>query len=523
MNELKEFKEELLDEQVKANMEIEMGTILGDQEMIDKAKEKIDKLDARIAEIEQEIEKEEKNKKRVEKLGLNEHPQQVYSVIKDLSPKELEELAEETLKPYQGELDSLIEQVSGLKAKQKELEEKILKIKADFMSTHSPTLLTDAKEKMAQYEMLKNEIEKVYKRANELKASEIDPETLRAELIKKMSEMGAIVEPGNKESITYLEEEKRKGKSNEQIAEELNKKSHKTYPEVVYECINANEGIMGLRSVFFDAAWLPNLSAVEETCQKLKEAAHVCEELIKNSEIGEITKGYCQSMMESITKIISKPKEQMLSKTITKEIRDQIDYAELDLDRLQVALTFEILDKVEIPFEDREGLSTDGQDIIATIDDYESLLRSENTNKGIIPGAEDQLRRLGNKIHSDLRLVSKAGISAIGTVEKETNIGALAFIKELEKTTKAEHGHITGENIEDYLFIQQFIKEQAEKIGVNPLEIEAYRAYIKGLIDMVISDKKESKVETPKEKEELSEMLDDGATKEEEKPGEKTY
>jgi len=513
MEELQRKKEELNKRIVDLQSEIEMGTILGDQEMIDTANNNIREINQLISEVDQQIELVSK-KEEVKKALFEKYPEQYeYSRIITMSDEELREHMKEQLavnasqrENVEKELEQVNVRLEELNVKLSEVNNRITAIKEEFKNTHNPELLTEAKEKVAEQARISQDIEQVNSQIssktaelNSFGPNEMTPEKIKKGMLAQLS--GKYVVTDKSVAYGYIKNQQEEGKTNEEIVADLNntKGNVNGYSE---EILQYKDIPVYLDTINLCLDRLNFLTKVEDgkfVYERFGESIKHLEDVMNNSNVDESIKGYCNNVVHELQVAMSfgTPLNKILHGNLSTDFKQHIKYTKNAIDILRVALAYKMMGNVEIPFEQREGLAVDSDPTISTIERYDDILKAADESH--TTADYDYMRRLKDEIGKDMRRVH--GVLNVGTetIKKNLSDPKLQTIRELVQKTSSEPGKLNVEDIETYIIEQEFAKEQEEqarkesKANYDKLTDNSKREELSAMIDVP-----EEKVESEK-------------------------
>ena len=513
MEELQRKKEELNKRIVDLQSEIEMGTILGDQEMIDTANNNIREINQLISEVDQQIELVSK-KEEVKKALMEKYPEQYeYSRIITMSDEELHEHMKEQLaatasqrENVEKELEQVNVRLEELNVKLSEVNNRITAIKEEFKNTHNPELLTEAKEKVAEQARISQDIEQVNSQIssktaelNSFGPNEMTPEEIKKGMLAQLS--GKYVVTDKSVAYGYIKNQQEEGKTNEEIVADLNntKGNVNGYSEEILQYKDIPMYLDTIIDQLDRFVYITQEEGVKFAYDRFGEAIKYLEEVMNNSNTDEEIKGYCNNVVEELKGVMSSgmPFNNILYGNLSTDFKQHIKYTKNAIDILNVAVAYKMMENVEIPFELREGLAVDSSTTISTIERYDDLLKASYESN--TTADYDYMRRLKDEIGRNMRRVY--GIRNTGTeiIKKSLSDPKLQVIRELVQKTSAEPGKLTVEDIETYIIEQEFAKEQEEqarkesKANYDRLTDNSKREELSTMIDVP-----EEKVESEK-------------------------
>ena len=523
MDKLLEQKEELEKQLINLQSEIEMGTILDDQDMISQSQKNIEEINKLISEIDQKIEllgaKDEKKKAISEK-----YPEQyIYERIKAMSEEELHEytsgqlsINKEKKNSIEKELENLTKNESVLSGQLLETETRIVEIKEEFKNSHNQELLVAAKELVEKQKNIKQEIEQLKaqieaknQELTEIGPTEMTPEEIRHNMIAQLE--GNYKETEMSQTYEYIQQLQAEGKSLEEITESINTATGKTTPKTVKEeYIESNEyktykEILSKNSKFLDdkeymeycsmstyeditrlIAYYDGLTKDESLNSDIRSAARqivdslnelktamdqVLPNVIRNDELREKAKEHSITYEEAeeakkIYPIVSE---------IARTISHKKHHIRCNQNIIDVSIAYVFDDKIlenserfdeynwlYLSDEKRDIETIKEQDVAFEV--FISAVIKENREGIKVPQEVDDKYRESE--HQGDMIIKKAHKVIETAFSKEQKISEKAvnndIIEELSKNTSSLPGQYTVEDIENYIVEQEYIKETKE-------------------------------------------------------------
>ena len=222
MEELLNKREELKTRVNDLKMEISMGKILEDEEMISSAEKEIETTTKLIEETNQKIELEQKKNRKKKELSQKYPEQYKYHRIMTMSEEELRRSAEKELeekRKHKAELETKKENLSKII---ETTEERLSEIKKEFKETHANNLLEEAAKLMKQYQSLKKEMKYNLTQIEAIGPLEISPEEYRQIILSKLK--GEYKVSNSEIATNYIQSQQESGKSIDEIVKDLNAK-----------------------------------------------------------------------------------------------------------------------------------------------------------------------------------------------------------------------------------------------------------------------------------------------------------
>lgn len=222
MDELLNKKDEIKQRIQDLKIEKSLGEILGEldnEDLIGNADKEIAILEQQLVEIDKAIENEKKKKEKKAELNSKYPNQKWYYRVLTMSEEELKQWADLELSEKRERKTQLETDKAKIEAQKIELEKRLSGIKEEVKETHNADLLEEAKNMVIEYKAKKHSIEAISKEIEEIGPTEIDLEEFRQGMIGNLK--GYIKENDNFEVVKYIEEEQAKGKTLEELAEEI--------------------------------------------------------------------------------------------------------------------------------------------------------------------------------------------------------------------------------------------------------------------------------------------------------------
>lgn len=445
---------DLYDEEARIKQRIEdlkieksMGEIIGEldtEDMIGNAEREIEELEKKLVEVEKAIETKNRIHEKKYELGKKYPNQKWYHRVLTMCDEELKNYEDYALSPVRQKIADYTAEKEKLETRKNELEKRIYDIKEEIKNTHSADLLEEAKTIMEEYKKLQQHLENVSNSLKELGPGEIDLEEFRQRMINKLD---GYTKPGNPTVIEYIEEQQKEGKSLEEIANEINNCSNIELEET-YGYIEMAERISN-----FTIDGYKDDAQVKKDCNELMQYLMT---VIDDSRTDEDLSKQCENAMKKLVEYMEN----------TLSIRKKI-YAKNAIDMLKTELTYRIIDKYAIPTTVLEGLPTSKNTVLRTIEDYDEGYHrlAEASDRGDPTMKREDISPLAEDKSMKMKKVNEVLSYVLSKLPKDKN--NIQIINELKKYSSSKPGKYTAEDIENYLILQEFIKEQEEEAKIE--------------------------------------------------------
>ena len=503
INNLLNQKDEIENQINNANLEIEMGKIINDNEMITNAQKRIEELEKQTAEIEEKIEKEQAKVAKKRELEVKYPNQQVFHEIELMSDEEIKEYADKEATPNRERKAKLEEEQANLKNQKEELAKEIASIKEKFIKTHDEVLLEEVKKTIEKSKETNQAIEKNAAELEKVGPTEFDLTEFRNGMIDALKD---YAKPASTDVINYFQDKLKAGMSVEDIAKELNdyaaSQKNNMYSEDAYKFANIVGIVSPVGDLLNTLAIPQNKSVYEHTLKELKRISKELEDAPYDMRISNI-KDQVLNSLEEITNSFGWALELCESNEAEnndpvvqgeKDSKNKINHTKNIIDKFKTELAFRIIDEGFAPNHDMPSRSS----VIRAIEEYDEEYSRENFTIEYRERIRDEKKQQVEPIYKFLNEVYKKLVEEKIDVKQQV-------INAVTESVKDRDGIITPEDIEKYLLLQEFIAEQRE---------------------IVKSEKGNNIVAIPETKvnQELQEMMDEAEEKEPEtKEGIKEY
>lgn len=494
MEELLNKKTELEKRITDLQSEIEMGTILEDQEMINQANASIEEINKLISEIDQKIELEGTKASKKKELEEKYPEQYLYERIMTMSEEELNEYSgsqiaknKEEKSAIEKNLEELAKKGEVLSAELSLTVTKIAEVKEKFKNTHDPALLTEAKELVDKQAAIKQEIEQneaeresTNQKLTEIGPTEMSPEEVRKGMIAQLE--GKYKESSESATLEFIQQAE--GKSLEEVTKAINEETKNNSKNKIYkDILEKNSEQLPENSELY-----AKIEALIESCttaiNELKDnnnVKQICEDMvesltsikermdIKNSllqKTGEINQKIAR---REITLTDGEDEKEVIYKDVdkqTKEIQKALVRARTLQRMLNTVIVYEMSDQLDDEHKiDDSKKERDIEIVKLEKDNYPAwvqVMTSGNEDKD-----DPKIKNIidvHEKVHQEAwRIIKQAEklLEHISTNEKNNETGK-KIAAELSGITASAPGQYTVEDINKYLIEQEFLQETKE-------------------------------------------------------------
>lgn len=481
-------KDEIKKQINNAELEIKMGEITKDDEMITNAQKRKEELKKQTAEIEEKIVKEQAKVAKKRELEVKYPKQQIFHVIELMSDEEIKEYAEKEATPNRERKAKLEEEKENLKNQKEELVKKIDSIKAEFMKTHNEKLLTDAENIVEKFKETNQAIEKNAAELEKVGPTEFNLTEFRNGMIDALK---GYAKPASTDVINYFQDKLEAGMSVEDITKELNdyaaSQKNNKYSEDAYKFANIVGIVSPVGDLLSTLAIPQNKSVYESTLEELNRITKELEEAPYDMRINNTKDQVLNSLEETINSCgwvleLCESNEAENNEPVVqveKDSKNKINHTKNIIDKFRTELAFRIIDEGFVPNHD---MPSEGS-VIRAIEDYDEEYSRENSTIEHIEILRKAKQQQMEPIYKFLNEVYKKLVEEKRDVKQQV-------IDAVTENVNDGDGEIQPEDIENYLILQEFIAEQRE---------------------IVKSKKENSIVAIPetKENQELQEMLNE--------------
>ncbi len=494
-------------------MEIQMGDITNDEEMKKTAQSKIEELNNKKSEIEEEI--KIKQAKEQEKLAKKKELEEKYPNQRTFhraelaSEEELQALAEQEAAPNREKKERLETIKEELPKKKEEIEKRIESIKEEFKQTHDIALMEEAKKAIKDLDRINQDIKENDEALERLGPTEYDLEEFRAGMINDGIKLGTYVKPGPEDVINYLQDKLKSGKSAEEIAKELNDYADEpkadAYSKYIYNFAEIAEMVSNLVTWIDVLRTSPTANVYEQIRKEIDKAIKGLETApydfrinIGKDKVIKALKLIKLSQVFDNNPLPEKANAEDNKKAIS---RVEIEHTKNLIDMFKVELAFNIMEEGFVPSQPIPSRNS----VEIAIEDFDEICLREKVQP------EDRKRKRDSKINLMTPINQVLNEVQTKIAEEKRDIKQ-QVIDAVTKNVNDGDGEIQPEDIENYLILQEFIEEQREIVKTAIQNGED--------INAILEDKTETK-----ENSELQEMLNEVSPEEktEEKAGNKIY
>ena len=474
MDELQRLREELNAALANLQGEVEMGTITGDQEMIDEANKGISEINKRIEEIDQKIE-EFKSKESKKKELLEKYPNQYkYQRIMALDDGELIEIAKLDLDKNQEKKAAIEASIAALEDEYRNLETKLEfeesrkgVVKEQYKLSHDPALLAEARDIVAEQDKIKEEMAPIEAKlaamrseVEGLSSEKIRPEDVRQQMIDKLD--GKYKKLASGDTAREVKNKQAEGKSMEEIVDSLNKHSL-LYTSDMQKLVKNPEELLKYVEIYRNITSLKENMYVygqerDTKTDEIQKFKDYIKTLIDDPSIDAELKEYCETTMEQVDVYMNDQ-----SFTHYKFVNNHVNM-------LKIILAGKMVEQLNLSPQDVAGFSV--STALRAVEDYSDMYMA---SRGKEYGSDTAMMKELLSNHQDdadnqMRITSSVLSAALEKAsEIETrmkNSATRRIVEELRADTGLEPGQYTVEAIEKYLDEYEFvseIKEEAER------------------------------------------------------------
>ena len=457
INKLLNQKDEIENQINNAKLEIKMGEIISDDEMITNAQKKIAELKKQTAEIE---EKEQAKVAKKRELEVKYPNQQLFHEIELMSDEEIKEYAEKEATPNRERKAKLEEEQANLKNQKEELAKEIASIKEEFMKTHEGALLETAEKTIEKSKKTNQAIEKNAAELEKVGPIEFDLTEFRNGMIDALK---GYAKPASTDVVNYFQDKLEAGISVEDIAKELNdyatSPKNNKYSEYAYKFANIVGIVSPVGDLLNTLAIPQNKSVYEHTLKELNRISKELEDAPYDMRINIIKDQVLNSLEEIINSYgwaleLCKSNEAENNDPVVqgeKGSKNKINHIKNIIDKFRTELAFRIIDEGFVPNYD---MPSEGN-VIRAIEDYDEECSRENSTK-------EYRERIRNEKQQQVEPIYKFLNEAYKKLVEEKRNVKQQVIDAVTESVKDRDGIITPEDIENYLLLQEFIAEQRE-------------------------------------------------------------
>lgn len=504
MDELQKMREELDTALANLQSEIEMGNILGDQEMIDTANKGISEINKRIAELDQKVEEFKKRESKKKELEEKYPEQYKYQRIMALDDAELMEAAkfdldkiEEKKNAMEASLEELEAKYSKLAQQLASVESRIATIKFEFKNNHDSALLDEAKKAVAEQAQIKQEMTQTESKITSMRieiekigSKKLSPTEVRQQMIDKLD--GKYKKLASGDTAEEIQRQKNNGKSMEEIVAELNK-SASLYTREMQQLVKNPEELMKYVEIYRNINSLKADMYIygQETGTKEKETQKFkdyIQSIIDDPSIDKELKEYCEKTMEQVDAY-------MVDQSFT-----NYKFVNNHFNMLRIILTGKMVEQLDLPPQDVAGFSV--STALRAVEDYSDMyMASRGKTYGDQAGMMKELLQThqedaDNQIKITSRVLAAALEKASHIESRMKNSATRRIVEELRNDTGLEPGEYTVEAIEKYLEEYEFVLDVKEKAEQDSFDAHTYNRTSSEIAEML----KESQAQPEEEK-----------------------
>ena len=460
INNLLNQKDEIERQINYAKLEVEMGLIINDNEMITNAKKRKEELEKQMAEIEEKIVKEQAKVAKKRELVAKYPNQQTFHEIELMSDEEIKEYAEKEATSNRERKAKLEEEKANLKKQKEELVKERDSTKEEFMKTHAVALLEKAENIVKEFKETNQAIEKNAAELEKVGPLEFNLTEFRKGMIDALK---GYAKPASTDVINYFQDKLEAGISVEDIAKELNdyaaSQKNNKYSEAAYKFANIVGIVSPVGDLLNTLAIPQNKSVYERTLKELNRISKELEAAPYDMRISNIKDQVLNSLDETINSCrwaleLCKSNEAENNDPVVqveKGSKTKINHTKNIIDKFRTELAFRIIDEGFVPNHD---MPSEGS-VIRAIEDYDEEYSRENFTIEYRERIRDEKQQQVEPIYKFLN-------EAYKKLVEEKRDAKQQVIDAVTENVNDGDGEIQPEDIENYLLLQEFIAEQRE-------------------------------------------------------------